>query len=353
MDASSAKKEHSRLLWLDFGRAVGILVVLLVHAGAGPGVVRYYGGMFYMPIFFVAAGYVYRRRQGEAFGIILKKKATRLLLPYFGTSAFLWLFFCVKDTELKLSSLLGIFYSRNQMYQAGFAGENPVLLDVLNSPLWFLTALFLVYLWYEALERSGKKELLLVLGLLFSILWHYGTELLLPWSLDAVPYFACFFFTGEKLRGRCDALHNVPDRQTCERNNTFGSVVGEAAILAVLIVFVIAARLNGSVNLSCGDYGRSMLLYLVVGTTGSLLVFAVGIWLEKCCRPIARVISLVGQDTLMILCFHMFLYMFIRAGASLLGLGGRLTNTLLVVGSLIILTAAGRIWRGMKRMFLR
>ncbi len=350
MDASSAKKENSRLLWLDFGRAAGILVVLLVHVGAGPGVVRYYGGMFYMPIFFVAAGCVYRRREGQAFGIFLKKKAARLLLPYFGTSAFLWLFFCVKDAELKLSSLFGIFYSRNQMYQAGFAGENPVLLDILNSPLWFLTALFLVYLWYEIAERSGKKELLLVLGLLFSLLWHYGTDLLLPWSLDAVPYFACFFFAGEKLRGWHGALHNASDGQICERNNASCSAVSGIVILAVLIVFAIAAELNGSVNLSCGDYGRSMLLCLVAGTTGSLLVFAVGIWLEKYCRPIARAVSLVGQETMVILCFHMFLYMFIRAGASLLGLSEVLTDVLLVAGGLVILTAVGRIWRRVKRL---
>ncbi|MCD8250013.1 MAG: hypothetical protein LUC60_09230 [Lachnospiraceae bacterium] len=349
MNASSANKEPGRLPWLDFGRAAGILVVLLVHAGVGSGVVRQYGGMFYMPIFFVAAGCVYHRREGEAFGVFLKKKAARLLLPYFGTSAFLWLFFCVKDAELKLPSLFGIFYSRNQMYQSGFTGENPVLLDVLNSPLWFLTAIFLVYLWYEIAERSRKKKLMLGLGLFFSILWHYGTKLLLPWSLDAVPYFACFFFAGEKFRGCCDALCNASDGQSREKNSAPGPAMSEAVLLAMLIVFFAGTRLNGSVNLSCGDYGGSMLLYLIVGTSGSFLVFTVGLWLEKCCKPAARVISLVGQETLMILCFHMFLFMFIRAGAVLLGLGESLTGVLLVAGSLLVLTTVGRIWRKLRQ----
>ncbi|MCC8162331.1 MAG: acyltransferase family protein [Lachnospiraceae bacterium] len=326
MNALSANKENGRLLWIDFGRAVGMLIVLLVHAGVGPSVVRFYGGMFYMPIFFMAAGCVYHRRAEEPLTIFIRKKARRLLLPYFGASFFLWLFFCVKDMELKLFSLFGIFYSRNQMYRAGFAGKNPVLLDVLNAPLWFLTALFLVYLWYEIAERSGKKKLLLALGLLFSLLWHYGTELLLPWSLDAVPYFACFFFVGEELR---------EGRSILEKKRI---------LLPALILFFVSARLNGSVNLSCGDYGASMLLYLLTGSQGSFLVFVAGAWLEVHFARAARVIALAGQETLTILCFHMFLFMFIRAGAAILGLGEILTDVLLIAGSLIALTAVGHVW---------
>ena len=70
-----------RLEWLDFGKAMGILVVLLVHAGCRLGLVTYYGGMFYMPIFFVAAGYTFRVKEGESYGTFLLKKAKRLLIP--------------------------------------------------------------------------------------------------------------------------------------------------------------------------------------------------------------------------------------------------------------------------------
>ena len=115
-------EQKKRLEWLDFGKAMGILVVLAVHAGCSLGVLTYYGGMFYMPIFFFAAGYTFRRKEGESYGAFLWKKAKRLLIPYFGTSAFLWLFFYLKDSvlsgnpgDLKIQSLLGILYSRNQM----------------------------------------------------------------------------------------------------------------------------------------------------------------------------------------------------------------------------------------------
>ena len=86
-------EQKKRLEWLDFGKAMGILVVLAVHAGCSLGALTYYGGMFYMPIFFFAAGYTFRRKEGESYGVFLWKKAKRLLIPYFGTVLFYGCFF--------------------------------------------------------------------------------------------------------------------------------------------------------------------------------------------------------------------------------------------------------------------
>lgn len=328
---------------------MGILVVLAVHAECSLGPVTFYGGMFYMPVFFVAAGYTYRCRREEPWGKFLKKKAGRLLVPYFGTSAFLWLFFWLKDSvlggtpmDLKPAALAGILYSRNQMYTAAHVGANPGLLTLLNAPLWFLTAIFLTYVYYEAVSRwslrktekksagQSRKYAILAAGLLISVVWHYATDLLLPWSLEAVPYFACFFTVGEWIR---------------EKNVVNFLTEGKHLWITVLLLgaFLLLSGWNGSVNLSCGVYGRSVLLYLVIGSFGSLLVFLLGKGLEQICRPLVCLCSMIGQETLTILCLHMFLYMFIRTGAGILGCSPGLTRVLLVLGSLVMLTAAGRI----------
>lgn len=340
LGSAEKRKTADRLGWLDFGKAMGILVVLLVHAGCRLGLLTFYGGMFYMPIFFVASGYTFRIKEGERYGDFLWKKAKRLLLPYIGTSGFLWLFFWIKDCllagdpgNLKPRSLFGILYARNQMWQQGYAGENPVLMDLLNSPLWFLTALFLVYAWYGLISKSRKKELLLAVGLAVSMLWHYLTPLLLPWSLDAVPYFAIFFAAGEKLRaaGGIQAL-------TSDRKVGIGCVN----------LFLLLGFVCGSVNLSCGNYGVSMLAYLGAGILGSFSVFAVGAWLEEHWKHGMYWCTLVGQQTMPILCFHMFLYMFLQTAAGIAGLHESLTKTVMVAGSMVLLCLAGTLWNRRK-----
>lgn len=317
-------------------------MVLMVHAGCSLGPVTYYGGMFYMPVFFVAAGYTYHHKTNESYGCFLKKKASRLLLPYVLVNGLLWLFFWLKDSVLtghpgdwKLNSLFGILYSRNQMCsvplmnQAGQGMDSPkVLMDLMNSPLWFLTAMFLTYAFYEAISRKKEKYLLLAIGLFLSVLWHRFSTLLLPWSMEAIPYFACFFAAGEALRER-GWMNRIKEKGFW--------------ILLLAIVFVALAKLNGSVNLSIGNYGRSMLLYLIVGSTGSMLVFLIGIGIEKICRPIAALCGVIGQQTMIILCFHMFLYMFIQVFCLRLGSGEGLTRLVMVAGALVLLTAAGEV----------
>ena len=45
--------EKQRILWMDIAKALGILIVLIVHGGISLGPVTFLGGMFYMPVFFV------------------------------------------------------------------------------------------------------------------------------------------------------------------------------------------------------------------------------------------------------------------------------------------------------------
>ena len=81
---------------------------------------------------------------------------------------------------------------------------------------------------------------------------------------------------------------------------------------------------------------------LLAGTSGSLLVLAAGMCLERKWISVMKAAAVIGQETLTILCFHMFLFMFIKTGASMLGLPSGLTKALLVFGSAGVLTAAGR-----------
>ena len=131
--------EKKRIAWLDAVKAVGILVVLLVHTGRSFGPVSFYGGMFYMPIFFITAGMTFSYKPEESFGAFVKKKAKRLLLPYFGYNLFLFVFFFLRGNA-DGQTLLGILYSRNCLMPMDSA-TNVYFMQILNAPTWFLNTM--------------------------------------------------------------------------------------------------------------------------------------------------------------------------------------------------------------------
>ena len=71
-----------RMGWVDIAKIFGLIIVLMNHADLVIGPVNFLGGMFYVPIFFVLAGYTYKYRPEVPFAQVTKKKAKRLLIPY-------------------------------------------------------------------------------------------------------------------------------------------------------------------------------------------------------------------------------------------------------------------------------
>lgn len=310
--------EKKRVLWLDIAKAVGILVVLLVHTGKSFGPVTFFGGMFYMPVFFVIAGMTFTYRPEESFWKFAAKKARRLLVPYFGYNLFLFLFFFVKNDLLtgqvdrqSFFPLLGILYSRNSLLPAE-AAENVYFMQILNAPTWFLTAMFascLIY-WFLMRAAKGEKKRLAVLSLgtlLLSVLLHYLCPVLLPWSLDCALYAVSFMAFGKAAAesGLVEKLYRKP-----------------VWILLTAVLFAGLSWLNGSVNMSVADYGRSMVLYLIVGSLGSLLVMEFSMFLEKHGKILARAGGFLGRHTLPVLCLHLFVYSLIGTLMRALGIMG-------------------------------
>lgn len=298
------RMEKQRILWMDIAKAFGILIVLIVHGGIGLGPVTFLGGMFYMPVFFVLAGMTFKRREGESFGAFMKKKARRLLVPYFGYNLFLFLFFFVKDGllvgKVSLDSFfpfLGILYSRNCLFGMD-AAYNIYFMQILNAPTWFLTGLFVSLMIFWVLMEAAKGELrkLYIMNggvLLLAVLLHYFCPVLLPWSIDCAMYAVSFLTLGKALQeyGWVEKLSKKP-----------------AWLLLLAAAFVGLSFVNGSVNMSVGEYGRSMVLYLLVGGLGSLLCMELSLFVEKYMRVLAGVFAWLGRHTVPVLCMHLFAY---------------------------------------------
>lgn len=305
--------EKQRILWMDIAKALGIFIVLIVHGGISLGPVTFLGGMFYMPVFFVLAGMTFTWKEEEDFGTFVKKKACRLLVPYFGYNIFLFLFFFIKDSLLtgKVSSesffpLVGILYSRNCLFEMD-AVHNVYFMQILNAPTWFLTGLFVSLVIFWILMKTAKGDLCklyIVNGgvLLLAVMLHYFCPILLPWSIDCALYAASFLTFGKVLK----EYHLV-----------------ETLYKRPLILFLFAAAfaalsfVNGSVNMSVAEYGSSMVLYLIIGSLGSLLCLELSLFLEKYTWFISKACAWLGRHTVPVLCLHLFVY---SAAGKLLGM---------------------------------
>ena len=73
--------------YLDVARGIGLLLVIISHScGLSPYLINYY-----IQLFFVVSGYLYK--PGRSYGENMAHKAKRLLVPYFGYSALLLVFY--------------------------------------------------------------------------------------------------------------------------------------------------------------------------------------------------------------------------------------------------------------------
>ncbi len=302
--------EKKRNPALDAAKAIGILVVLLVHTGRSFGPVSYYGGMFYMPIFFVTAGTTFSYKPEESLLTFAGKKARRLLAPYFGYNLFLFLVFLLRG-QADLQALLGILYSRHCLMPPGSA-TNVYFMQILNAPTWFLTCMFVSYLLFWLLMRAAKGDSRKAfvgngLYLLIAIGLHYLCPVLLPWSIDCAFYAVTFLVIGK--------LAAIQDWMGKFRKKPL-------SLCLLALLFALSAHLNGSVNMSVGDYGRSMVLYLFVGTSGSLLVMTLlsVLYQSRHTVILQKSLEFIGRHTLPILCLHLFAYSLLGTILAILGI---------------------------------
>ena len=320
--------------WIDFVKCIAIIIVMLNHSQLAAPQVRFWGGMFFVPVFFVVSGFTYRSRR-ESFLSFLKRKAKRLLVPYITANGILFVFFFMKDVFLAdgylsdmYCDLIGVFYARNQLFATGaqtlfFPGfdGNIYLYGMLNSPTWFLPALFLTMVLFEGLfrltKRDGRRMLVVAVILLcLANLYHYLFPMLLPWSLDALPYFLIMFMWGYFM----------------SKKDFMDYFDGHKWVLLILfVVFLLCALTNGSVNYSIGDYGKSTMMALYNALVSSTILMYL---VRKTEKWIPKVLAVVGRQTLFILCYHLLLFSVIETVFA--GIHPLLT----IFVSLVLLTAA-------------
>ena len=298
--------------WIDFAKFIGLLFVLLSHAEVTIPLLSGLGNLFYIAIFFVLAGYTYHDQDMSCIAFA-KKKARRILLPYFVYSFILFLIMMMKNLIMGSFQLdeagraaFGILYARNYMIHPADVTTEP-LMTVLNAPMWFLPAYFVSFLLFHRLVRWGRSRLVITIfiSLTIGVLIHYFCPILLPWSI-----YTSFIFAGMFGIGYLAAFSE--QNYSLVRRGDFQYLF----LVGIFIIMLILQFYNGSMNLSIGHFGKTVYGGFLGAVSGSIFIMITS---KKLPAKIPALIISIGKNSLHIMALHLFVFEIARI---ILGMAG-------------------------------
>lgn len=281
----------NRIPWIDNCKAFAISLVALGHVQSIY-LVNEIIFSFVMPAFFFLSGYTFERSANSPFTELVRKKIRALVVPYFGFSTILFVFW--------------FFVRRNfgMSYQTD-ATPLDVLLQILcgtNSeffvtPLWFLTCLFMTELCFWGLLRLRKNILMafLIIALYVPGLVYitYMEKFQLPhlfWNIDQIPF--CLYFLA---LGYVISKWNVTDKILCSTKRNVIAFVASAFVFG--LAFIVRENTDT----------LFLLMHTVMIHSGLLTLVAFSKILKN-----NVILNFVGRNTLTILALHMIVQSILR-----------------------------------------
>lgn len=186
--------------WIDSLKAIGIILVVLGHAGPTLHLVNYIYS-FHMPLFFFISGYLFSLDRHPQLINFVKSRARGLLIPYLTFAVMgIIIYYVTNNLGTQMSETPSIL---SAFWEMIVSKRNYIFFNV---PIWYLTCLFLVTVIYYLLRKYIKNDLiiltiLLLIGSIGFIKFKTVESLhTLPWSFDATMYYLFYYGAGNLLR---------------------------------------------------------------------------------------------------------------------------------------------------------
>lgn len=265
-----------RIEYLDICRGIAVILVVMSHSLCSRAM--FFANGFFVPVFYFIAGYL------SSGHLSMVKKSRRLLLPYLVFSVLIAAVAVLSGMkDIGWLDFAGILYSRYALFPLG-TEDNVVMMGLGNSPLWFLTSMFLSFLTFAILCRSGKYAVWMALAYVAVTVAMKYLPVLLPWSLDTAFLTGLFMYSGKVVRqyGILEKGWSVP--------------------ALMLAVYAASLLVNGYCNLSVREYGKSVLLCLVSGISGSIVLLKLSHMIDN--TFLHRMLAAIGRNSLVIFCMQ-------------------------------------------------
>lgn len=315
---TEATTDNFRISWIDNAKAIGIILVVLVHSHIaysaaaadtpltkGLHIILSLASASYLPLFYFVSGYTYKDKNGT-----LKSRFRKLIVPYAAYGISIVLIFClmrmIQGQTVGVVSLLqelgGLLYSRGRLISHCdlFAIDGLSYFRIMPEgagPMWFLTSLFTSYVLFIPLYRAkeSRKHVYIIVYILATYVLNF-LPILLPWSLDLAPLGAILIYAGCWCKEK--GLLTQP---------------GRISVILMLLLVPIYWNLflaNGTNHLYMRYYGKDFLwspiLCLEIGLIGSILYCICARYVEW--LRLSFLLSAIGKASLAILCTHMVIF---------------------------------------------
>lgn len=231
-----------------------------------------------MPLFFVAAGWLYKEKPILSY---MKHRFYTVMVPYFSFGAITLIYWQFIERRFRASDM-SFFQAVIGLLRGEFAA-----LDF-NVHLWFLPCFFLTVVIYNILRNLAGRKWTYVIVVLLSMVYLIDayTQVGFPslsWGLDRVFKYIGFY-----------AIGNWLSEKEVEKSVKLGNKARWAALATAFLVIVFVLALF---NLTSG------ILWFVTGTIGTMAVAMYSILISES-TIISGITSFLGCISLVVLCVH-------------------------------------------------
>ena len=280
----TTKIKQQRIGWVDTVRGIAIFNVLISHQGLSIPLFTQFYAPFYMPVFFIVSGYLFKF---QTIGKNLHHIIKGLLFPYI---LFAFVANCAAPVFLR-----NIQAGTTVDYLLGIADR------VLSGNIfWFITCLIVVQIVYTllcGLFRKQKKDIwkliLFIVGLLSIYLIQRYEKGWLPWHIDTACFAIGLFTIGDLLKKV--NIAKISQSKTWKMSSWL-----------VLLLYIVSTlcfnweKFGVDINVNCNIFhNTSLCLLLILLGSSAIILFSI-------CNNIGSYVKRLGANTLVIYCMHGF-----------------------------------------------
>ena len=172
-----------RIEWIDIGKFICIMFVMLSHLESGTEGLRRMYAPFFLTVFFFLSGYVYR--EGFSFKEHLIKKVKGLFVPWFVFSHF----------SILLSQFISLKEKRNLLEQLMW---NWLQIRGKDDGMWFVAALFIAYIPFYFFVKWKRPCAMIIMSISLSVISVVYTKVvtpeIFPWNTTCLPWHIEYVF---------------------------------------------------------------------------------------------------------------------------------------------------------------